>query len=87
MFMERKTKNFITYKREKNKVEITGNPKDTKGLMWFDIISFNFLIFLVIILAFIVSKNNFLQLIWEWMKKQIPFMILFVAVADLFLSG
>lgn len=72
----------LTYKREKDKVEITGEPEDTKGLMWFDLISSRLIwIVLVVVLLFIAPKASFVPILWQWVKKQIPFMMLFVVPA------
>jgi hypothetical protein len=88
--MEKKKQSPLTYKREKDKVEISGNVKDTKGLMWFDMISCKFWIVLVIILLFTIPKASLLPLLWIWVKKQAPFLILLVVAASwlqMLLSG
>lgn len=71
----------VVYKRDKNKVEISGDPKDIKGLMWLDIITSKLWIVFIIVLLFTVPKASFIPLLWQWVKKQIPFLILFVVVA------
>lgn len=78
---------MITYKRDKDKVEISGEPKDTKGLMWVDMITSKLWIVLVIVLILTIPKASFLPLVWVWMKKQVPFMTLCVGAAGLLLSG
>lgn len=88
--MENKKQSPVTYKREKDKVEITGNPKDTKGLIWFDMICSKLWIILVIVLLLTIPKASFLPLLWVWVKKKVPFMTLFVVVAawlQMLLSG
>jgi len=72
----------VVYKRDKNKVEISGEPKDIKGLMWLDMITSKLWIVLVVILLFTVPKASLLPLLWQWVKKQLPFLILFVVVAS-----
>jgi len=45
---------------------------------------------LVIVLLFTLPKTSFLPLLWVWIKKQVPFLILFVLMApwlQLLLSG
>lgn len=77
-----KKSTLITYKREKDKVEITGDSEDTKGLMWFDLISSRLIwIVLVVVLLFVAPKASFVPILWQWIKKQIPFMMLFVVAA------
>ncbi len=72
----------LTYKREKDKVEITGEPEDTKGLMWFDLVSSRMIrIVLVVVLLYIAPKASFVPILWQWVKKQIPFMILLIVSA------
>lgn len=80
----------VVYKREKNKVEISGDPKDIKGLMWVDMITSKLWIVFMIVLLFTVPKASFIPLLWQWIKKQIPFLILFVVLAPwllMLLSG
>lgn len=80
----------VVYKREKNKVEISGDPKDIKGLMWVDMITSKLWIVFMIVLLFTVPKASFIPLLWQWVKKQIPFLILFVVPAPwllMLLSG
>jgi hypothetical protein len=88
--MKSEKQNPVVYKRDKNKVEISGDPKDIKGLMWLDMITSKLWIVLVIVLLFTVPKASFVPLLWEWIKKQTPFLILFVVVAgwlQMLLSG
>ena len=88
--MKKKKQRLVTYKREKEKVEISGDVTDTKALMWFDMISSRLWIILVIVLLFTIPKASFLPLLWEWLKKQAPFLILLLVVApwlQMLLSG
>lgn len=80
----------VVYKRDKNKVEISGDPKDIKGLMWLDMITSKLWIVFMIVLLFTVPKASFIPLLWQWVKKQIPFLTVFVVVAPwllMLLSG
>ncbi len=88
--MKSKKQSPITYKREKNKVEISGEPKDTKWLIWFDLISSKFWIVPLIVLLFTIPKASFLPLVWVWVKKQVPFLTIFMVAVDwwkMLLSG
>jgi hypothetical protein len=54
-----------------------------KWQIWFDLISTKiFWIFLVIVLLFIFPKISYLPILWQWFKKQLPFMILFLGLRD-----
>ena len=75
----------LSYKREKGKVEITGDPEDTKWLMWFDLVSSRLLwIVLAVVLLIIAPKASFIPVLWQWVKKLMPFMILFAVPASWF---
>jgi len=71
----------MVYKRDRHKVEISGDPKDTKWAVYFDLLSSRLLwVPIVIILAIIAPKVSLVPILWEWFKRQLPFLILFVAV-------
>lgn len=77
-----KKETLITYKRDKDKVEISGAPKDVKSLIWFDMISSRLKGTLWGgVLLFSVPKASILPLLWQWIKRQMPFMMLFVVTA------
>ena len=78
-----KKKTPIKYKR--NKVEITGDPSDVKTLILIDSILAYMWIFIVIVLLFVSPKASFLSALFQWLKKYIPLLILFVALADYWL--
>jgi hypothetical protein len=89
--MTAQKKGITTYKRDKSKVEISGDPENVKWPMWFDMIS-NTLrwLFLAIMLLIIVPRATFLPILVKWIKHLLPFLILFMAVVDygqIFLSG
>lgn len=85
--MESGKSGFVTYKREKDKVEISGEAKDTRGLMWADMISSRLWVLLVIVLLFTMPKASFVPALWQWLQNKSLFSTLFVAVAGLFFSG
>lgn len=72
----------ITYKREKGKMEISGDPKDVKGHIWFDQISSRLVSMIPAVLLF--WKLPMLSwLTGGWLKSKIPFfLILFVIPGD-----
>jgi hypothetical protein len=86
-----KKSRLITYKRDKNKVEISGDLADVKWLVWFDLLSSRlFWIVAAVALSFIALKVSFMAMIWQWITKGISFLILFAAIAGaspLLLSG
>lgn len=72
----------MIYKRDKHGVEISGDPKDTKWPIWFDLVSSRLLWLVVFIILLIVVPNaSFAPVLWQWAKKQFPFMILFAVAA------
>lgn len=81
--MAAQKKGITTYKRDKNKVEISGDPENVKWQIWFDMVS-NMLrwLFPVIILLIIVPKAFFIPILLKWIKQLLPFLILFVVTAD-----
>ncbi len=85
--MKASKETLVTYKREKDKVEISGDGKDVKVLIWTDMITSKLWIILVIILQFTMPKASFLPVVWQWLKNQKLFMTPFVAAAGLLLSG
>ena len=81
----------VTYKRDKEKVEITGESKEVNWLIGFDLLSSRLIwVVLVIILLCTFPKTGFIPVIWKWLKSRLPFLILLLVVADWFqllLSG
>lgn len=81
----------IKYKREKGKMEITGDPYDTKWPIWFDLVSSRLVkVIMTIIILIAVSRASLSPEILQWLKKLLPLLIFFVVVpvtAILFLSG
>ena len=91
--MATQKKSFIIYKRDKNKVEISGDPENVKWPIWFDMVSslLRWLIPITILLI-LIPKENFLPILMKmkWIKNLFPFVILFVIVVDyaqILLSG
>lgn len=78
---------LVTYKREKDKVEISGEAKDTKGLMWADMISSKLWVLLIIVLLLTVPKASFILAVWQLLKNKLFLSIPFVVAADLLFSG
>lgn len=78
-----KKSTLITYKRDKDKIEITGDPKDIKWPMWFDLVSSRVLwVLFVVALLFTVPKASIIPVLWQWVKKLLPFTIPFMVRAD-----
>jgi len=81
----------ITYKRDKGKIEISGDPKDVRGHIWFDQVS-NWLVSVVprLLLLLKLPIVSGLSAGWFWLKSKLPFLILFVVPGgwlQIFLSG
>lgn len=89
--MKSKKQTPMVYKRDKFKVEISGDPKDTKWPVWFDLLSSRLLwVTMIIILLIITPKVSLVPVLWEWLKKQLLFLTLFVVAAPwllMLLSG
>lgn len=83
-------KGITTYKRDKNKMDISGDPKDVRWPILIDQVS-NILRWLVpvMILLVVLPKTSFIPILLKWVKQQLPFMTIFVVVAGwmLMLSG
>ncbi len=76
-------KSTLIYKRDKDKIEITGDPKDIKWPMWFDLVSSKVLwVLFVVALLFTVPKASIIPVLWQWVKKLLPFTIPFMVRAD-----
>lgn len=72
----------MVYKRDKHGVQLSGDPKDIKWAIWFDLISSRFLGLVVFIILLIGVPNiSFVPAVWQWIKKQFPFMTLFGVAA------
>ncbi len=88
--MRAKKSGVITYKREKGKVEISGEPGDIKYLVWFDLICSKLQIAGEIILLYIASTASVIPAAWKWIKNKWPLLILFVVLESysrMLLSG
>lgn len=78
-----KKNNQMIYKRDKNKVEISGESDEVKWPMWFDLISTRlFWVVLVVILLCTVPQHSWIPIVWQWVKRQIPLLTLFVVAAN-----
>jgi hypothetical protein len=86
-----KDKKTLTYKREKGKIEISGDQKAVEGPMWFDLIC-TWMLYLgtVAILLVIMPKASFLPGLWKAINRMLSFLILFAVVGEfvrMLLSG
>jgi hypothetical protein len=76
-------KKQLTYKREKGKIEISGDQDVVKWPMWVDMILTKLQwTLLVVLLLFIIPKASFLPVLWLLIKRTIPLLIFFVVVGD-----
>jgi hypothetical protein len=63
-------------------MEISGDPEDVKGPILRDqLVSALSWLIPVLILLFVLPNASFLPLLVKWIKRQLPFMIVFVGVA------
>ena len=70
--MAAKKKEPLTYKREKNKVEISGDSADVKWLATLDLASSRLIwVAMLVIFLFIAPKASFLPFVWQWTRKYI----------------
>lgn len=58
----------VTYKREKNNIEISGDANDVKRLIWTDMISAKLWDWIIKVLLFTLSKAGLLLLLLRWLK-------------------
>lgn len=84
-------KSPIQYIRTKNSTKIIGDPNETKGIIYLDLLlTKGWPIILTIILLFILPKASFLPFLWQYIKSRwLPFTIFLAVQAEysLFLSG
>lgn len=74
--MKKEQTNQVVYKRDKNKVEITGNSKDTKWPIWFDLVSSRLAILLVLITVLqACPTNQVLLMLIKFLKRFLILMI------------
>ena len=87
MAMQKKA--ITIYERDKDKVKISGEK--IKWLILIDQIKTELRWMVpVLILVVILPKASLIPILFKWIKQQLPFMILFVAVVDwaqILLSG
>ena len=85
---EKKHTGPIKSKRDKDKVEITGEAGQVRWQIWFDLVSSRLLqLAPIILLLCILPKAGWVTLAMQWLKKQKPFLIFFVAAADFLMMG
>jgi len=81
----------IVYRRDKGKVEISGDSEQVKWQIWFDLISTRLLwVVFTVILLWTIPHTAWMPIVWHWLTRQIPLLILFVVNAgflQLMLSG
>lgn len=86
-----KNKTPLHYSRDKNKVDVNGDPSDVKWVMWFHFLTTTLpWLIICIVLLFTVPKASFIPLLWKWFTgKILTLLILFTALVDssLLLSG
>lgn len=84
--MTTKKQNNVIYKREKGKVEISGDSNDVKAAIWFDLITNRLLWFaLFIVSLFTVPKISWIPFLVEWIKEQVLLLIFLPVAVDYFL--
>jgi hypothetical protein len=75
----KKSRTPFHYSRSKGKIEIDGDPKDTKLLAWLDMVMHWFTwIGLTILLILVLPKASFLLLVWKFIRDR--FFVILVAV-------
>lgn len=64
----------INYKREKNKIEIKGDPCDVRWIIVFDLVSSRFFgLAITIFLLVTIPKTSLIPVILKWLKSTIDF--------------
>jgi len=79
----------VTYIRDKNRVEISGEFTDVKQMIWFDLIVSKLVWVSSLLLLFKAPDIVWIPSIWQWVKHKLPFLILFAVAVNyvLLLSG
>lgn len=79
----------LHYSRNKGRVEIDGDPKEVKPMIWFDLLTSRLIwIAITIILLVVLPKSSFIPLLIKWIKNKWFLIILAVQVEFLLrLSG
>ena len=81
--MKANQKSPVTYKRDKGKVEITGEAKQVKWQIWFDLISSRLLwVIVIIVLACTLPKTAWVPALWQWLKKYLLLLTPLLVAAD-----
>lgn len=82
-------KSPVTYRRDKNRVEISGEFTDVKQMIWFDLIASKLVWARSLLLLLKVPVIIWIPAAWQWVKHKLPFLILFAVVVNylLLLSG
>ena len=74
-------KGITTYKCDKNKTEISGDPEDVKDLIKYEqrakMVRWLIIVAIIIIAMFVLPTENIIPILLKWFKQLVP----------LFLSG
>lgn len=81
-------KSPVTYIRDKDRVEISGEFTDVKKMIWFDLFTSKLKIRYLLLLVK-VPVTTWLPAIWQWVKYKLPFLTLLAVAVNyiLLLSG
>lgn len=64
----------INYKREKNKIEIKGDPRDVRWIIVFDLVTSRFLgLAITIFLLVTIPKTTLIPVFLKWLKGTMGF--------------
>ena len=64
----------INYKREKNKIEINGDPRDVRWIIVFDLVTSRILgLAITIVLLVTIPKTTLIPVFLQWLKGMIGF--------------
>lgn len=78
----------LIYKREKGKVEISGDAGQAKKHIWYEQINASLLWLVpVIILLCVFPKASWLPVILDWIKKLLPAVLYCLVSVQMSLSG
>jgi hypothetical protein len=80
----------LRYLRQKDKVELEGDPSDVKWPMWVDLLLSRLpLLIVTIVLACTVPKASFIPLVFKWLLRKLSLLTLLSVIhpIKILLSG
>lgn len=78
----------LHYSRKKGSIEISGDPKDVKALVWVELITSKLVWIILLIVLILLPTRSVLPILWKFIRDRLLLILLPVqAVSLLLLSG